>query len=129
MREVVIRSLVILSLLLSTACVVGDVERRITPKDTAWIEKGRTTREQVLAKFGEPTFTETYKEMGQYAEYAAPPTERLSLEPIPSGPFPQVQRPPGGTVSEPRSLGDRFWILYDAQGIVESFGFGPRSRT
>ncbi len=118
------RLLIIFSLLSLVACVVGEVERRITTQDTVWIEKGRTTREQVLAKFGEPAFTGTHQGVGQYAEYTVPPRARLTLAPVQSGPFPQVQRAPVDTVPEVKALGDRFWVIYDARGIVEDFGFG-----
>lgn len=120
--------LIIPSLLFTAACVVGEVERRITPQDTAWIEKGRTTRDQVVAKLGEPAFTGTHQGVGQYAEYTIPPPARLALEPTQSGPFPQVQRAPVDTVPEAEALGDRFWLIYDAQGVVEDFGFGSPPR-
>ena len=58
------RSLIILSLISLVACVVGKDVQRITPPDTVWIEKGRTTREQVLAKFEEPTSTGTHQGVG-----------------------------------------------------------------
>lgn len=123
-RDSLTSSLIIPSLLFTAACVVGEVERRITPQDTVWIEKGRTTRDQVVATFGEPSFTGTQQGVGQLAEYAVPPPARVTLEATQSGPFPQVQRPPVSAPSEAQALRDRFWVIYNEAGVVQDFGFG-----
>ena len=107
------------------ACAMSDSGRRITVQDTAWIEKGRTTRQQVVEKFGEPSMIGTYKGVGEYVEYLIPPPVRLPLQPTQSGPLPQEQRPPiDRTIPRAESPDDRFWVMYNAKGIVHDFGFG-----
>ena len=38
-------------------CAIGEAPQRIRPGDTAWIQKGQTTRAQVLEQFGQPNLT------------------------------------------------------------------------
>lgn len=105
-------------------CAIGEAPQRIRPADTAWIQKGQTTRNEIVGKFGEPTFRGTREEVGQYAEYRWRPESMPALQPTPSGPFPQAYRPPARTTPEAEALGERFWVVYDEQGVVEDFGFG-----
>ena len=121
----VLRAFVLVSLFVLCACAIGNGEKNITSQDILWIEKGRTTRDQVVTKFGEPAFIGVYKGVGEYSEYTVPQRTTLILQPIQSGPFPQVQRPPiDTTVPQAESPANRFWVIYYAQGIVHDFGFG-----
>jgi len=127
----------LLTCALLSACVTDNTIRRIRPDDTTWIQRGETTREQVKEKFGEPRLTLAGREgdQGQYAEYSSSPSihtygERGGSQvfvPIPQGPFPQVypsSEQAGLPNRQLQPLGDRFWLRYNAQGIVEDFGFG-----
>ena len=105
-------------------CVVEDHTLVIRPDDTTWIQKGQTTRQEVIERFGAPRFTGTLEGEGQYAEYSPPGPGVASLEPRPEGPFPQTYRPPADTMPGAEALGERLWLVYDNQGIVQDFGFG-----
>ncbi len=107
-----------------SGCVVGEVEPRIAPDDTTWIQKGHTTQEQVIARFGQPDLTIRRDDGGQYAEYTITDDLMAQLEPRPEGPFPQTYRPPVQTMPGAEALRERFWVIYDSQGIVQDFGFG-----
>ncbi len=108
-------------------CVTDELGRRIRPEDVTWIQKGQTTREQITAKFGQPTFKMDWRydnDLGEYAEYRYE-HPAVTLQPRTQGPLPQVFRTPSqrlqpyGTI---QNIGERFWIIYDARGIVENFG-------
>jgi len=138
--KAVFQVIVLLPCLLLPACVTDDAVIRIRPEDTTWIQRGQTTREQVIAKFGEPSLTLAQRDeasLGQYVEYRPSPSPQAYGErggsqvfvPIPQGPFPQVypSAEQSGRLSEQlQPLGDRFWLRYDARGIVTDFGFGAR---
>ncbi len=120
---------VLFSLIVLCSCVTGKPDQRIRTEDVGWIQKGQTTREQITAKFGPPTFKMPRREdqgVGEYAAYRfEPPTE--VLQPRPRGALPQVFHPPTerlqplGTF---QTSGQNFWVLYDDRGVVEEFGFG-----
>ncbi len=115
---------ILLFVIQMSGCVTGDDAQRIRPEDTTWIQKGQTTQKEIIAKFGQPQFTGTQKGVGQLAEYTYSPPAPVGLEPRPSGPFPQAYTPPAQTRPETEALKERFWVLYDSQGIVQDFGFG-----
>ena len=109
-------------------CVTDELGRRIHPEDVTWIQKGQTTREQITAKFGQPTFKMARRDdndLGEYAEYRY---ERpaVTLLPRTQGPVPQVFRTPSQRLQPYRTIqniGVRLWVIYDARGIIEDFGF------
>lgn len=113
------------SFLLWSGCTIGEVNPGIQQEDTTWIEKGKTTRAEIVAKFGEPDFTGTAENVGQYAEYRLAGEAPLSVEPRPVGPFPQSYQPPARSEPEVQSLKDMFWVVYSDQGVVQDYGVGP----
>jgi len=136
---------VLLSLVLLSGCVVGELQQRIRPEDTTWIQRGQTTREEVMARFGEPDRSAPKKDkmgLGEYVEYGRPLmldtyTARgytSPFEPRPrgggpgplGGAAPQVYRPPIESIEfpSPAETVQPFWLLYDTQGVVGDFGFG-----
>ncbi len=120
-----VRLLIIILLFTLVACVVGKNGPGITSQNSAWIEKGRTTREQVVTRFGEPAFLGMYKGVGEYAEYTVSSPTPLTLEPTQGGPQPQVHRSPVDiSVNDIGKSDDRFWVIYNAQGVVHDLGFG-----
>ena len=121
--------IVVFSLIVLCSCVTGEPDQRIAPDDVGWIQKGQTTREQIIAKFGPPTFKmprRVDQGPGEYAAYRfEPPTE--VLQPRPRGALPRVFHPPTERMSPYgtfQMFRPSFWIIYDARGIVEDFGFG-----
>jgi len=136
----ILRATMLLSWAALIGCATDDTVVRILPVDTTWIQRGQTTREQVIAKFGEPRLILQNGDgvEGQFAEYGSSPTVpsygqrggSQVLVPIPQGSFPQVYptaEQAGILNRELQPLGDRFWLRYDAQGIVHDFGFGTKS--
>lgn len=130
--------------LLGWGCAAADVRALLTPESTTWIQRGVTTPEQVVAKFGVPDWTSQRIRAGavtRYAEYdlqAVVETYEVHgysspFEPrprggggTPGGAAPEVQRPPLESI---RAAGDGeergpFWILYDERGVVIDYGFG-----
>jgi len=109
-------------------CVIGEAPKKIRPADTTWIQNGQTTRAQIEEKFGKPQFSGTHQGVGQHVEYTYSPPSSMGLEPRPSGPFPQAYQPPARTMPQAQAARERFWVTYDAQGIVQDFGFGSQQR-
>ncbi len=114
-----------LILLIQLSGCVGEGVKTIRPEDTTWIQRGKTTRQEVVAKFGEPSFVGTIQGEGQYAEYNPPRPPAPSLEPRPAGPLPQSYQPPAQAAPGGGALGERFWVIYDAGGVVKDYGIGP----
>jgi hypothetical protein len=109
--------------------------RRIRPADTGWIQRDQTTREAVIARFGEASLTlMEERSTTQYAEYHSSPEMGAYAERGGSQVFVPIQNPlpqaypsaeqAGLTRSELQPLGDRFWLRYDDRGVVKDFGFG-----
>ncbi len=83
------------------ACAGWPVEKKYTAQDTTWIREGATTREEVVEHFGDPDLSMAIDDesgRGKYAEY-----------------HPDA---PG------KGFRQRFWVLYDKDGVVKTFGFG-----
>jgi hypothetical protein len=129
------RSEVLLACVLVSACVADTGMRRIRPDDTGWIQRDQTTREEVIARFGEPSLTLVEEGSAiQYAEYRSTPEMGTYAERGGSQVFVPIQNPlpqaypsaeqAGLTRSELQPLGDRFWLRYDEHGVVKDFGFG-----
>jgi len=106
----------------SYSCATAEQGMRITPDEVAWIEEGKTTRAEVVAKLGSPRL-----EIPQPSEFISASTTR------------QVQRLPGlrkatyvylhrDTAGFPfyEDLGvtqSEFWIVYDEEGVVRDHKF------
>ncbi len=119
------RLFVIVAMISLVACVGGKNVADINSQNTDWIEENRTTREQVVTKFGEADFSGVYKGVGEFAEYTVSSPTPLTLEPTQVGTQPQVHRSPGDiSVNDVGKSDDRFWVIYNAQGVVHDFGFG-----
>ena len=119
------------------------MQPRIRPEDTTWIQRGHTTREEIMAKFGEPDHSMMKEDQtgpGEYVEYGLPLMPDIyaargytsPFEPRPrgggpvGGANPQVYRPPIESIKfpSPAETVQPFWLLYDTQGVVGDFGFG-----
>lgn len=86
--------------LLALGCAAQTMERAIQPEDTTWIQRGQTSRDAVVLRFGEPdlmTSVTGEAGFGQYAEYVPrpAPSQRLAteVEPRSRGATPQVFQP------------------------------------
>ncbi len=125
------------ALFLAAGCVAGaDVHGSYTGR-TDWIEIGRTTRDEVLARFGDPDSTAPLPS-GEIAVYRVAPerptlpppsiptfeagplgTTATKMKPLEPGLGTQGHTPPGGEERLARAI----WIRYDARGVVQELGY------
>ena len=77
------------------------MEQQIRPENITWVEKGKTTKEEIVKKYGKPNFTmpvSSRQEEGEYVQYSSVrhpddyPGGNLmdQLDPRPQGSLPQV---------------------------------------
>ena len=122
-----------------SSCVSAETGRSISPQDVAWIQKGKTTRAEVVERFGGPT-----SEMPDWAgmQYqvtsittTTTPTSNkdgesqqsvttTTMEPIkPRTKALYVhQKTEGGPFGGIQITEEQFWITYDENGVVQDFG-------
>ena len=135
-RIILIAFLVILS-----GCATAEMGRQITVEQAAWIQKGVTSRSEVLARFGAPNF-----EFPDYTntKYETTSTSTTTKDRDTSTTTTTVQsQSPKSTkatylhtrseaavlpfYANVQTTQNQFWINYDEKGIVQDFGFagGP----
>jgi hypothetical protein len=127
------RSLLVILLLTLTSCftVTNERGRIITAEEIAWIQKGVTTRTEVVQRFGRP-----YGEApdGMVVETTTTPTttkeDGTQTSIITSRVRPHKDtraiylhtRTEGGLFMEIKVTQERFWVKYDEHGVVKDFG-------
>jgi len=135
-RIILIALLVILS-----GCATAKMGRQITVEQAAWIQKGVTSRSEVVARFGVPNF-----EFPDYtnSKYETTSTSTTTKDGDTSTTTTTVQaQSPKSTkatylhtrseaavlpfYANVQTTQNQFWINYDEKGIVQDFGFagGP----
>ena len=126
-------------LFLMYGCATGKIEKfaaQITWEDTAWIQKGITTRTEVEAQFGSPNF-EVPEYAGSTHEASASskprsdkdsPTTKGIVSQSPEGtkatyvhPLSEAEISPSYATAQTQQ--DRFWVKYDEANVVKDFGF------
>jgi hypothetical protein len=128
--------LCILGLVSLVACASNG--KLVTPEQVTWIQKGVTTRDEILKQLGPPNFPEVPSAATMFStEY-----ESISEEKIEDGK--KITR---GTMKVRPAAGHRtiaqyfyaeavafsgvtsknFWVCYVEQGIVQNFGFTERA--
>lgn len=134
-RIILIALLVILS-----GCATAEMGRQITVEQAAWIQKGVTSRSEVVERFGAPNF-----EFPDYAnskyETTSTSTTTKDGDTRTTTTTVQVQSPKStkATYLHTRSQAavlpfyanvqttqNQFWIKYDENGIVQDFGLTGR---
>jgi hypothetical protein len=135
-RIVLIALLVILS-----GCATAEMGRQITVEQAAWIQKGVTSRSDIVARFGTPNFEFPDYTNSKY-ETTSTSTTTKDGDTHTTTTTSQVQMPKStkATYLHTRSKAavlpfyanvqttqNQFWINYDEKGIVQDFGFvgGP----
>ncbi|HEX8750029.1 MAG TPA: hypothetical protein VF732_02865 [Nitrospira sp.] len=120
-------------LFLMSGCATAEMKHQITPEDTAWIQKGTTTRTEVEARFGSPNF-EVPEYAGSTHDTTSATTPRSDKDSPATKTTVDVQPPKDSkaTYVHPESSSnvqtqeDRFWVTFDANNLVKDFGFaGP----
>jgi|SRR5215217_2271171 len=110
----------------SYSCATAQQGKRITPDEAAWIETGRTTRAEVVARLGLPRV-----EFPQSSGFiSVSTTTQLQGHPrLRKATYVSTHRdtagfPFYGDVGVTQS---QFWVVYDDEGVVRDFGFmGPQ---
>jgi hypothetical protein len=129
-----------------SSCVSAETGRSISSQDVTWIQKDKTTRSEIVQRFGAPTSEmpdwpgmhyqvtsittttrTTHNEDGQSQESVTTTT----MEPIkPRTKALYVhQKTEGGLFVGIQITEEQFWITYDENGVVQDFGLqaGPRT--
>lgn len=108
---------------LMCGCARAEITRLITPENTGWIQKGVTTRSEIEARFGSPSF-EVPEYTGSTAAAHAPPRNDNYN---PSRTSAHVESPQDTKATylqaRPQTEQDRFWVTYDENNVVEDSGF------
>jgi hypothetical protein len=120
----------ILLLLTLTSCVTYERGQNITPDQVAWIQKGVTTRGEVLERFGSPLGEAPD---GVMVETSTSPTTtkedgtQTTIMTSKIGPAKYTKaiylhtRTDGGLFMENKVTQERLTIRYDERGIVQDF--------
>jgi len=109
-------------LLIMIGCATAEPEH-ITVENTAWIQKGTTTRSQIEARFSSPTFeVPEYAGLTRDTTSAVTPRDDRYTQPVGSpqntkatyvGPF---------SYANPQAGQDRFWVNYDENDVATDYG-------
>ncbi len=123
--------------LVVAGCGTEQLERTSGSGRTEWIKIGMTTREEIMARYGEPDATAQLPQ-GEVALYRAPGTATPSPPPsipvVTPGPLGQTvteMKPvePGLGTSPLSASGAKerpsrtIWIRYDTRGVVQEWSF------
>jgi outer membrane protein assembly factor BamE (lipoprotein component of BamABCDE complex) len=125
------RSLLAILLLILTSCVSNERGRTIATEEIAWIQKGATTRTEVVQKFGTP-----YSEVpdGLMVETTTTPTTtkadgtQTSIITSTVRPNKYIRaiylhtKTEGGFFMNTKVAQEQFWVRYDERGVVQDFG-------
>ena len=113
---------VILLAFLSCACAAAEQGTRITLDEVAWMETGRTTQAEVVARFGLPR-VEFPQSSGIISASTTTQLERLPR--LRKATYVYTHRDTAGFpfYEDVGVTQSQFWIVYDDEGIVRDFGF------
>jgi len=121
-------------------CATVQQGKQFTPDEVTWIEKGKTTRAEIRAKFGSPRFEfPHYQSSGFTTTSTATTTKALEGNTQTTQTTTQVQHPPQQTkatyvytradaTADPfygnvQTTQSQFWLIYDEKGVVQDYGF------
>ena len=132
------RSAILVIALVLFGCATAEQGKRIIPDEVRWIEKGRTTRAEILARFGLPTVEFpmssdfTIGSMTTTTTDSEGHTKTIQV-------ITQTQRPTRPRKAtyvyirrdtavfpfydNPQLTQCQFWVVYDEKGVVREYGF------
>jgi hypothetical protein len=126
-----------LFLLLLPACANVEIGRRITSDDVAWIQKGKTTRAEILERFGPPmsegpdyntmqfhTKTTTTTHNSGDNQVSETTTTIEPVNKLTKAVYLHTQSE-GGVFVGIKTTQEQFWVQYDERGIVQDYGLAP----
>ena len=125
-------------------CATAEKGRSISTQDVTWIQKGKTSRAEVVQRFGGPTsetpdwaamhyqvtsITTTTKPGSNQDGESQQSVTTTTMEPIkPRTKAVYVhEKTEGGVFVGIQITEDHFWVTYDENGVVQDFGLqaGP----
>jgi len=120
------------------ACATADESKRIDPDDVRWIEIERTTRAEIVARFGLPSVEFPQSPGFRTTSQTTTTTTELEGHTKTVRVTPQVQRPTRSRKAtyvynrrEPsvfpfydnlKFTQCQFWVVYDENGVVQDYG-------
>ena len=133
--------LIPIMILSSSACATAEFGRKIHPEEVAWIEKGVTTRTEVVQKLGAPfsevpdwtslsfeststitTVTETTRE-GETEKSRSVATIEAKPTPARTKALYNYTKTEGSVFTGRRTTQEWFYVIYDQEGVVQEFAF------
>ena len=133
--------LILLMSLVTVGCATAESGRNITPEQINWIQKGVTTRTEIIENLGHPvteipdwskmdfsststTTTTTSKEdEGEIQKSVS--TTTVQTNPVTK--FTKAlyihTKSAGGLFVGFKTTQEQFWVIYDEQGIAQDYGF------
>ena len=129
--------------LLLANCATAEFGRQITPEEVTWIQKGITTRSEVVQRFGAPRFelpdwtnrkyqTTTTQKTVKEGDTSTTTTTTVQVEPTDRTMkavymYTKSEAAVVPFYANAKTVQEQFWVSYDENGIVQDFGFtgGP----
>jgi len=123
--------------LLVAGCATDQLGQPSAAEDTGWIKIGVTTREEVIARYGDPDAT-ARSPQGEVTVYRAArpstPSVTPSIPVVRPGPFgtattemtpiePGLGTKPAGASGAAARPGRTIWVRYDTRGVVQEWSF------
>jgi hypothetical protein len=109
-------------------CAAAEQGKRIIPDEVTWIEKGRTTRAEVVARFGLPPveFPQSSEGHLKTVQTATQIQRRTRLR---KATYVCTHREPTAFpyYDSLEITQSQFWVVYDEKGVVQDYGFGGDS--
>ena len=135
--------MILVAVVLTSACATVESGRKITPDDVAFIQKGVTTRTEVVQRIGAPIFegpdwtrlsfestttTTTVKATtteGETEKSKSVTTVETKPTPMNAKALYIHTKSEGSAFTGIRTTQEQFYVIYDSDGIVQDFGFQP----
>ena len=121
-------------------CATAEEGTRIMPDEVTWIEKEKTTRAEIVARFGSPpvefpqssgftttstTTTITTTDLDGHVQTAQTTTQVERPSSLRKATYAYTRRNPARFpfYDNERSTQSEFWVVYDERGVVQDYGF------
>jgi len=118
------RSLGLLAILfLMIGCATAEPQRHISAENTAWIQKGTSTRSQIEAQFGSPSFeVPEYAGLTRDAKSSITPRDDRYTQPMGTPQDTKATYLDRTSSPNPTTDQNRFWVIYDENDVVTDYG-------
>jgi len=131
---------IIILALISSSCATAEMGRYIAPQDVAWIQKGATTRAEVVQRLGAPMSETPDWTAMQFQTTSTTTTTKItttkegesqqSVTTTKVDPINKLTKAiylhtksEGGIFVGIKTTQEQFWVTYDERGVVQDYGF------